>query len=717
MKKIVFFIALVISFAASAQLPTISGVTNRNTREQIIDGYFFHGLRVAKDTFTTPDSAWIAYKNGNFQFKLPSNWATMPNLILTNPLPLDHIALFDATGRTLINVPGAPATSCIVFDDGWYPTVVDLDSLRYRVTESHFTVVSTGVHYIYPATIVTLPVGTASAGQGRKDYVGITAGGPSSLQGANGVIGVAATPEYDPCDFYPLIQVDINEADVVPSVPSTTRKVYDEHTGPAAEATMSTFGTTTVNFDQTTNAPPSGTKDLNVTAAANNAGFRATYADTIFVSTISSISGRFRTNANINAATNWSVRLRFGTLVSNVVQITARGVAKTGQNNIWQYFIFNISDFPGFPRFTAIDFIRNGTGTINHFFDDIKIQKIGASVIPAAQAALTTVNGQTGSYTTTGPGGVLNVIGANGITTSQSGNTLTIDGSGLAGAFLPLLFTGDNLVDLAGHRIDFNYDDGAGGGTNFHQDNSQISFGAQTGTDNTTWQMSATGFAVSNTIDISGNNVTRLAIGANAVIFDRTSPGDVDDTLHFDLKILPYGDPASFTKMLVYDPSTGAVGQVDAAGGGGGSDSPDRINGSATGDVTADMGNNKFWINQSGSNSIRFASDDGAGNTSFFSMNGSGASFNYNDNEFNAELTGYRVVLDGTNTFTYDADYSANYTSLSLITRGDAPAIETGTSAPGSTPVKVGDIYVDTSAKKLYFATGTSSSADWTIAN
>lgn len=46
-----------------------------------------------------------------------------------------------------------------------------------------------------------------------------------------------------------------------------------------------------------------------------------------------------------------------------------------------------------------------------------------------------------------------------------------------------------------------------------------------------------------------------------------------------------------------------------------------------------------------------------------------------------------------------------------------SPTISSGTSAPATTPAKVGDIYVDTSAKKLYFATGTSSSSDWTIAN
>jgi hypothetical protein len=45
------------------------------------------------------------------------------------------------------------------------------------------------------------------------------------------------------------------------------------------------------------------------------------------------------------------------------------------------------------------------------------------------------------------------------------------------------------------------------------------------------------------------------------------------------------------------------------------------------------------------------------------------------------------------------------------------PTISTGTAAPTTTPAKVGDIYVDTTNKKLYFAAGISSSSDWIIAN
>lgn len=45
------------------------------------------------------------------------------------------------------------------------------------------------------------------------------------------------------------------------------------------------------------------------------------------------------------------------------------------------------------------------------------------------------------------------------------------------------------------------------------------------------------------------------------------------------------------------------------------------------------------------------------------------------------------------------------------------PAILSGAVAPTSTPIYIGQIYVDTVASKLYFAVGTSSDADWIIAN
>jgi len=45
------------------------------------------------------------------------------------------------------------------------------------------------------------------------------------------------------------------------------------------------------------------------------------------------------------------------------------------------------------------------------------------------------------------------------------------------------------------------------------------------------------------------------------------------------------------------------------------------------------------------------------------------------------------------------------------------PNITTGTASPTTTPSRIGNIYVDTNNKKIYFATGHASSSDWTVVN
>lgn len=47
----------------------------------------------------------------------------------------------------------------------------------------------------------------------------------------------------------------------------------------------------------------------------------------------------------------------------------------------------------------------------------------------------------------------------------------------------------------------------------------------------------------------------------------------------------------------------------------------------------------------------------------------------------------------------------------------ESPSIKRGTAPPATTPAKIGDLFVDTTNKKIYIATGTTSSADWTITN
>jgi len=52
----------------------------------------------------------------------------------------------------------------------------------------------------------------------------------------------------------------------------------------------------------------------------------------------------------------------------------------------------------------------------------------------------------------------------------------------------------------------------------------------------------------------------------------------------------------------------------------------------------------------------------------------------------------------------------------STVTRISA-VITTGTTAPASTPGYVGQFYIDTTHKQLYFSTGVASSSDWNLAS
>jgi hypothetical protein len=64
-------------------------------------------------------------------------------------------------------------------------------------------------------------------------------------------------------------------------------------------------------------------------------------------------------------------------------------------------------------------------------------------------------------------------------------------------------------------------------------------------------------------------------------------------------------------------------------------------------------------------------------------------------------------------------EISEDGTAFSTIrSSADALAlVESGTSAPSSTPSALGSIYIDTSAGNVYVAKGTGSSADWVKVN
>lgn len=83
---------------------------------------------------------------------------------------------------------------------------------------------------------------------------------------------------------------------------------------------------------------------------------------------------------------------------------------------------------------------------------------------------------------------------------------------------------------------------------------------------------------------------------------------------------------------------------------------------------------------------------------------------------FSGGATIARFEVDGTLADNSDY-YVPTQKAVKTYVDTQAPTVSTGTAAPATTPTKVGDIFVDTTNKKLYFATGTTNSSDWTIAN
>lgn len=71
-----------------------------------------------------------------------------------------------------------------------------------------------------------------------------------------------------------------------------------------------------------------------------------------------------------------------------------------------------------------------------------------------------------------------------------------------------------------------------------------------------------------------------------------------------------------------------------------------------------------------------------------------------------------------TNSFYFEVRKNLHIDEIvSTTSYGNTPTILTGVLPPTSTPLKVGNLFINTSAGKVYCSTGTSSSADWKILN
>lgn len=355
-------------------MTSIPGVTNINQKYQWIEGYFANKFRVPRDTFATADSGYIGYKNGFFQFKLPENWATMPHLILTNPQLSDAIVLGDTLGHTLINYGGQPGSETAF---SGVPTIIDLGNLSYFVnTNGPYKI--NGVPYPTSSGTVTLPVGSAGVDSGRVDQIVATAAGVGSIQGNNSDNPVAK--EVDRATTLEIGTVLILEDQTVPATLSTNTIVYDEN----IEFTIT--NTATINPNSATN-PFHGSKTISITGFT--AGQNITFTHSVLnKSDYTNIIGAIRINNAWNAATQYSIQLVNGAVITNSVPLTTWGIVKTITGS-YQQFSIPINLFTGSPQFTAIRIIRTGTGgTTNWLLDYVQLQNSSVTVTPPTSSLL-----------------------------------------------------------------------------------------------------------------------------------------------------------------------------------------------------------------------------------------------------------------------------------------------------------------------------------------
>lgn len=413
MKKILFFIGLLISLISSSQgLPP--GFTKINQKymwtgvmppdttnskyglgaigDSVYWGNGTRWINVSRGSSNSVNGVKSVLKTGG-DFSLVGDSTTLLNPFkvygtdsnalrgwqdgqpsqLTSPQNGDGVFVQIINGRPFyVNASSTPLTGVL-----GTATVIDLGNLNYLVTYPQYKI--NGVLYPAGAQTITLPVGSANPGEGRIDWIVLNASGAGSVQGDNSA--TPAAKEQDGQTYIYLSFVLINEDEAVPATPSLDVQVYDDHIIPP-EFTVSSTGTITYNADNATNLLK-GTKNIAITAMNSSGHLLFTYGglDTLTKTDYTYLIIPIRVDATINAASNYTVQIGLGTTFSNAIQVTAWSIPtfKTA-STAYKYVAIPMSEFTGNPKFKVIRFNKvANTGTVNLKLDDIKLQKVGFS--------------------------------------------------------------------------------------------------------------------------------------------------------------------------------------------------------------------------------------------------------------------------------------------------------------------------------------------------
>lgn len=289
---------------------------------------------------------------------------------------------------------------------------------------SPYTAVFNGQTYSFPQRTVTLSPSDPTFD--RLDDIVLT---PT---GATSITGVPASNPQEP-SINP--QTQIRRALV--SIPAgsltpggiTQNSVFDQDLGLPDEWTPSATAAT-VNFADAT-FPYHLTIDADVSVITTASSIDFNFSDTVNTSSVGTFVTFVRLGSIMAANQNINVQLYYlGNPVSNILNFTSFG----GDRNIvagYQAWIIPTIQFGNANViFDQIKYTVTGSGTFPHMWlDYIQFQKGFAQFFPQQVTIVGLRTDDNNIATATQPNDIISILGANGITTSSTAKTVTIDGT------------------------------------------------------------------------------------------------------------------------------------------------------------------------------------------------------------------------------------------------------------------------------------------------
>lgn len=289
-------------------------------------------------------------------------------------------------------------------------TVTWIENYDYEVSPCTYRIEGV-VYNIASATDITL-----SAADPTNDRIDVFYVNTSSVAAA--LTGTPANPAEEP-DIDVSTQLKISFAVVTAASTEPTLSIddiYKENTGPPAEWTYSD-NTTNLNPASTTN-PYAGTYDIEGTTVAAGDRFTMTVSPTPVFTDYVFLNFKIRSKASWASGRVLAIQFFSGaTPLGNAVVFGqgTYGFQSTLTAN-YQNGSIPLGDFGDITGATAVRFLRNGTGTIGFYIDNIILLEARSYYLP----------------------GIDNVVGIAPISVSQSGNTaaVSLDANGVTNSYI-----------------------------------------------------------------------------------------------------------------------------------------------------------------------------------------------------------------------------------------------------------------------------------------